>query len=335
MTPLPRLSRKTMTAAAATALLLIVSAACQKDLVRWPNFLKTTFNVRFDWSEVSYAEPSVMQLVVFPDDGRRSLDFGFTRKTGGTADLDAGDYHAVCFNSDTEVLTTRGDGWKAFEVTSQETDLRLFSPMFGVTRNVPRGEGSEDEPVLQEPDMLWTGTTSDGFQAGNEQYETVTLPMQASVYTYFFTIRNVANLQYVTEMVATISGMSASMYPSTGLPSDIHCTIPVAVRSDGVSTLTCSVRSFGHCPGHETDLSAQANHRLLVYARLTDGSKWYYEFNVTDELHNPDNVKTGPGGEKEYDIDLDELPFPRPIANDSGMHPDVEAWNEIDEDVHM
>ena len=336
MTPLPRLSRKTMTAAAATAL-LIVSAACQKDLVRWPNFLKTTFNVRFDWSEVSYAEPSVMQLVVFPDDGRRSLDFGFTRKTGGTADLDAGDYHAVCFNSDTEVLTTRGEGWKAFEVTSQETDLRLFSPMFGVTRNVPRGEGSEDEPVLQEPDMLWTAGDGEVARAGDNASEILTMKMRPSVYTYHFTVSGVSNLEYVTEITATISGMSGSMFPSTGKASDTHCTIPIHVTSDGKSSITCTVRSFGHCPELDdaAGISAGANHHLVVYARLTDSSKWYYDFDVTNELHEPGHTVVTPEGDTEILIDLEELPFPRPIADDSGMHPDVEEWNEVNIDINL
>ena len=333
MTPLPRLSRRFLVAYALVAMLLMV-AACQKDLVRWPNYLRTSFNVNFDWSKVPDANPSVMQFVVFSEEGRTPLEFGFVKKTGGSADLDAGDYRAVCFNSDTEVLTTSGVVWKDYEITSHVTELYLFSPMFGVTRAVPRGEGSENEPVMQEPDMLWTGTTADVFVAGNNRTETVTLPMQASVYTYHFTIRNVANLQFVTEMVATISGMSASMYPASGQPSEIHCTIPVHVSSDGVSTISCAVRSFGHCPGHETS-QATAVHNLLVYARLTDGSKWYYDFDVTAELHDPDNVVVHPDGTTEIDIELDQLPFPQPIANDSGVHPEVEEWNEINEDIHM
>lgn len=333
MMPQNFLFRK-VSATSALVVLLLMITACQKDLVRWPNYLKTTFNVVFDWTAVPDANPSVMQFVVFPERDRKPLEFGFTKKTGGTIDLDAGDYRAVCFNSDTEVLTASGDSWRDFKITTHITELQLFSPMFGVTRTVPRSEGSEEEPIMLEPDMLWTGTTAEGFQAGNNPVETITLPMQASVYTYRFTIRNVANLQYVTEMVATISGMSASMYPASGQASEKHCIIPTLAKGDGLSTITCAVRSFGHCPGHETEPTT-AKHHLLVYARLTDGSKWYYDFDVTDELHNPDNMKEDSEGNKEIIVDLNRLPFPHPMADNSGMHPEVEAWNEVNEDIHM
>ena len=200
--------------------------------------------------------------------------------------------------------------------------------------------------IIEEPDMLWTGSAKEMPQAGNNSNEEVTLHMQPSVYTYHFTITGVANLDFVNEITATISGMSGSMFPSNGKASDTHCTIPISVRKIGSQSIECTVRSFGHCPelediidgssgGSGTTVFGNANHQLVVYARLSDGSKWYYDFDVTGDLHDPDNKKIDEKGETEIDIILDELPFPRPISEDSGLHPNVEEWNEIEVDIKM
>lgn len=310
--------------------LLMTFVACQKSLEMWPNYLKTHYWVIFDWTNSPHANPSVMQFIAYPKDGGQGIEFGFTKNTSGEVDLAAGEYQSLAFNSDTENLLYRGDKWDTFEIYTRETSLATYSKLFSSSRSVPRGPGSEDELIVEEPDMLWTGCAAEMPTAGNNQNETVTLPMQPSVFTYLFVIDNVANLEYVIDITATLSGMSGSMFPSTGKPSHTHCIIPVSVKSDGKQTITCSVRSFGHCPQQEA-----GNHHLLVYARLSDGSKWYYDFDVTDVLHKPSKTVTDDEGNVLIEIRLNELPFPRAISSDSGMHPDVEDWNEVEVDIKL
>lgn len=335
MKPLPR--RHTAIAAGAV-IMLMIAAACQKDLDRGPNYLKTHFKVLFDWTDARDASPSVMKFIAFPDNGGQMVEYGFTRATGGELDLAAGEYHAVSFNDDTETLAGTGSTWGGYEIYAHETTLALFSPMFSASRAVPRAAGTDGDPVVEEPDMLWTGTSKEGFVSGDDENETLTLRMQPSVYTYTFQVNDVHNLQYVTDITATVSGMSPSMYPSTNLPSEKHCIIPMHVDSDGKSVIKASVRSFGHCSGHEGkhgEVTGHESHMLVVYARLMDGTKWYYEFDVTDILHDDDNVITKPDGSVEVPVVVDELPFPKPFTNGSGMHPDVEDWNAVEVDVQM
>lgn len=335
MTPLPRTHRYLAFAITTLALILTV-LSCQKELVTWPNYLQTHYRVVFDWSETTNADPSVMQFLAFENGDGKLHEFGFTKKTGGEIDLAAGEYKAIAYNNDTETLYRRGDTWKAIEIFTRETTLADFSKLF-TSRATPRGAGSEDEIVIEEPDMLWTAGDGEVARAGDNASEILTMKMRPSVYTYHFTVSGVSNLEYVTEITATISGMSGSMFPSTGKASDTHCTIPIHVTSDGKSSITCTVRSFGHCPELDdaAGISAGANHHLVIYARLTDSSKWYYDFDVTDELHEPGHTVVTPEGDTEILIDLEELPFPRPIADDSGMHPDVEEWNEVNIDINL
>lgn len=335
MTPLPRLNSRVSTSIL-VAILLLVAVACHKELVRWPNYLKTHFSVIFDWTDAPKANPSVMKFIAFPVDGSQMLEFGFTKNTGGEIDLAAGDYRGLAYNDDTESLLTRGDTWDTFEIYTRETSLGNYSKLFSSSRSVPRGTGSENETIIEEPDMLWTGFAPEVLRAGENSHETVTIRMQESVFVYKFVIEGVANLEFVTDIIATISGMSGSMFPSTGKASDTHYTIPVTVTKTGSTTLECVVRSFGHCPQLEgVEPQGSPNHHLMVYASLSDGSKWYYDFDVTAELHRSDNVTVDDNGNIEILVRLSELPFPRPISEDSGMHPEVEEWNDIEVDIHL
>ena len=311
--------------------LAMTSTGCHKNLDRGTNYTKTHYQVKFDWTEAQDANPAIMQFVAFSSEDGQTHEFGFTRRDGGQLDLASGYWQAVAYNGDTETLVTRGNTWRDFEIAAQETSLAVFSRMFVGSRSVPRGTGSEDEPVAMEPDMLWTGSTSTEFQAGNNQEETITLKMKAAVYTYHFTVNNVHNLQYVTDISATISGMSESVFPSTGLPSQNHCTIPMNVEVGQGSDISASVRTFGHCPTGEVE----AQHKLVVYARQMDGSKWYYEFDVTEQMHDTTSQTVTGDGTVEVSIELDELPFPKPFTNGSGMHPDVDNWQDVEVTIRM
>ena len=304
--------------------------ACQKALVLWPNYLQTHYKVIFDWTDAPKANPSVMHFIAYPMGGGQGVEFGFTKNTGGEIDLTAGEYQSLSFNSDRENHLYRGNQWDSFEIYTPETSLTSYSNIFATSRAVPRGDGSENEPVVEEPDMLWTGSAAEMPPAGSRQSEEVTLRMQPSVFTYRFVIGNVANLEFITDIMATLSGMSESIYPCSGKASDTRCIIPVPVKREGELAITCSVRSFGHCPQQKS-----ANHHLVVYARLSDGSPWYYDFDVTDKLHEAIQTVTDDEGNVLIVIYLDELPFPSPVSSDSGLHPSVEDWNEVNVDIKM
>jgi len=319
-------------------LLLLAATACQKDLVRWPNHLMTHYNVNFDWTDCPSADPSLMMFVAFPTDGNQKVEYGIKKKTGGEVNLAAGEYKAIAYNDDAGNILANGDLWDDFYLYTPLTTLDLYSSMFA-TRSIPRAEGSEEEDIVEEPDMVWTSSKADVPRAGDNESESVTLLMQPAVYVFHFTITNVANLDHVIDLAATISGMSRTMKPSTGLPTENHCTIPVSVSRKDEKTLFCEVRSFGHCPNHDYSLSTEqegdANHHLMVYARLADGSKWYYDFDVKKEIHNSENIVIEEEGNVEVNIKLDDLPFPRSISEDSGLHPNVENWDEENIDIPM
>ena len=99
-------------------------------------------------------------------------------------------------------------------------------------------------------------------------------------------------------------------------------TIPFASTSDGISKITGQFYTFGH---HEDN---QERHMMLFYAWLEDGSKYYYTYDVTDQIHAaPDK--------RHVHIIIEGLEFPQPIGNGSGFDVDVDDWIIIEEDILM
>ena len=73
-------------------------------------------------------------------------------------------------------------------------------------------------------------------------------------------------------------------------------------------------------------------HLLTVYAILADGSKWYHTQDVSAQM---DEVTITPIEEKVVNIEIEELPIPKPIVNGSGFQPTIDGWQGIEIEVGM
>ena len=117
----------------------------------------------------------------------------------------------------------------------------------------------------------------------------------------------------------SLSSLAGGLLPGVGC--DAICeecvTIPFDAAVSADKTLvTGSLLAFGHCP------SVQNRHRLTVYAVLADQSRWYYTYDVTDQIHSAPN-------QRDVHIVLDGLPLPKPIVNGGGFQPTVDEWQEV------
>lgn len=134
-------------------------------------------------------------------------------------------------------------------------------------------------------------------------------------------IRNVKNLKYTSGVSFSISTLAGGFLPYINKVTDDVVTIPFdGSMHQEASTVT--TRTFGYSP------TANRTHKLTVYAVLADDSKWYYTYDVTDQIHNapdPRNVH----------IVLDGLPLPKPIVNGGGFKPTVKEWQTVDVDIKM
>ena len=60
----------------------------------------------------------------------------------------------------------------------------------------------------------------------------------------------------------------------------------------------------------------------MIYAQMADGSSYYYEEDVTGQLHDPKQDSN------HIKIVLEKLPLPKPITG-GGLQPSVNEWKEV------
>ena len=284
--------------------------------------------VNFDWSSAPLASPNAMRLTVFNGDAQ-PVSFAAAGHQSVEVELMNGVYQFVAYNSDTEVLHTRGYNYETFEIFTQEAETSAFARLFNTRVALPRAKGTESESFIEEPDPLWTSALG---RISVPNIPQITMPMKSAIIRYTFTVSNVENLDNVRSMAATISGMSDSYYPSLGICSDTYCTIPFAMERDGETTITGTVRTFGY----RTDDSGAGNniHKLAIYVETKEGEKVYYTFDVTNILDSA-SEEISETGDAVIDVEINNLPIPEPIYNGSGLHPIVDKWQEVEIEIDL
>ena len=188
------------------------------------------------------------------------------------------------------------------------------------------GRGTEKERMMQQPEMLWSSHADRIVVKPAGEKTVITMKPEPRVKRCTVEIKNVENISGVKAMSASVSGMTGGWLAGLDQLSDEKVTMPFVAEADAAKKMVKgSLTLFGHCP-------VQTNkHILMVYAQLTDGTNWYYEKDVTDQVHD-ENQKD----DTHIKIELEQLPLPKPApGTDGGLQPSVSKWNEIYIDIKM
>lgn len=309
--------------------------------------------VQFDWTNAPDANPEGMCVFFHPvlEDGRdadelgSAIRFDFRGMTGGEVDLQVGKYRVICYNNDTEGVLFKGkDRFETHQAYTREG--HIFESIYGNAASyAPRADGTEDERVVISPDMMW-GSTAYDVEVTDEGLSYTCIPFKEKdelkvelmehiitlypaelICTYTYEIRNVTNLKSVSQMCASLSGMSGGLYFGNEELYKECVTLPVEAYKGDEKTIVGRFLTFGHHPENEQE------HRMLLYVWLDNGDKVYYgqqsdKFNVTDQVHQaPDK--------RHVHIIIDGLDLPQVIGNGSGYELEVDDWYEIYEDIYL
>lgn len=294
----------------------------------------TDLQVAFDWQMAPEMQPSGMTVLFYKADQTTGEPerYDFVGHEGGTARLINADYRAVAYNYDTEAIRYQGmDNPYLLEAYTRLSSVEEGTQMASFTRGVsmPRAAGTEEEPVILEPDPL-CGVGCETFTLkGNDSQRLVMQPDMRTKEVSII-IRNVPNLKYTGQFGGALSGLAASVYMVSGELGDNVVTETFTGHVVDETTIEMHVRIFGHCPReHQGEYN---QHLLTIYAILADDSKWYYTQDVTSQMHD---WSQNPEDAEEIVITLDELPLPKPIVNGSGFQPTIDGWQGIEIDVGM
>ena len=310
--------------------------SCEADLrdLCYDHSHATNLNVVFDWQKAPEMQPSGMTVLFYKVEQTTGEPerYDFAGHEGGSARLVNDSYRAVAYNYDTEAIRYRGMENPALleaytRISSVEEGTQMASFTRGIT--MPRAAGTEQEPVILEPDPL-CGVGSEAFTLKGDDSQRLVMMPEMRTKEVKITIHNVPNLQYTGQIGAALSGLAPSVYMVSGELGESLVTETFTGAVVNETTIVMHVRIFGHCPSaHQGEFNA---HKLTIYAVLSDNSKWYHTVDVTDQMHD---WSQNPEDAEEIVIRLDELPIPKPIVNGSGFQPTIDGWQGIEIDVGM
>ncbi len=287
----------------------------------------TNLEVEFDWQHAPEAAPATMSLYMFPEGGGEGMRYEFTDYHGGTIRIPTGNYRAFCINSDTEVIRYRNTKeYGTFELITRNVEALMgMRDLMISSEAVPRAPGAEDERTAFSPDPLWSDRCDlvEVVAENGAQVSQLTLTPKSVVCTYTIEIHNVENLKYVNGLSGSLSGLTEGYLPGTDALGQDRVTIPFEVSyspEEGIAR--GALRTFGHC--YDTNV----NHTLVIYAVMSDGGKYYYTFDVTEQMHSADD-------QRNIHIVIDKLPLPKPITNGGGFKPEIDDWSSVDIELEM
>lgn len=318
--------------------ILLFSSCNHKELcLGHPHMIDISLD--FDWRNAPDANPAGMGVFFYPVNGGEPIRYNFTGTEGSKIRIPLGEYTLIAYNYDTEAIL--------FDYVSD------FSEHTGYTRQgsigemvdgysasyIPQSKASDDEKVVISPDMLWGAYTldieisesgikyrcvceEDGnlLNHENDNHNLVVFPMEL-VCNYTYEVRNVSNLDHVEQMCGSLSGMSGALYFSSHELDDECVTIPFAAHSYGESKITGGFLTFGH---HE---EVEKPHIMMFYLWMDDGKKYYYEYDVTDQIHEaPDK--------RNVHIIIDGLDLPEPMPDDN-MGVGMDDWITVEGEIIM
>lgn len=303
---------------------LLFGSCEHKDLV-YNHDYQSDVEVVFDWRNAPDADPASMAAYFFDYELSSPLRFIFDNKEGGLIKIPASSYVALAMNSDdTDWAQMRGSSSDDLETYTQDADV-LTAYGFG-TRAIPRAPGTEQERMAKTPGMLWSNRLDNieiEYRRDADTHKVITFYPREAVCHYTVDITGVENLNHIdgSQIDGTISGMAEGYLHGKDCGSENHVTMPFGLDADkAAGTLHSEFLTFGESAVNPGE------HTLTVYLSLTDGSKWYYTFNVTDQVHDAPDPR-------HVHILLSGLPLPTPITSGGGVVPSVNDWQTEDIDI--
>lgn len=291
-----------------------------------------------DWRYAPGAEDdiSTMEVMLFPKAGGEAFHYQ-VGKYGGIVWVPVTAYYGTCFNSGEGAnrWDSRPSDFFTMNVTTRMSpDEEAMSRINAPSSRVPRTIDATDQDFLLEPDMLYsdqlndicielrsTLTFSDG--RSTEEYteddlQVITFYPERRTPHYTVIIKNLRNLGYVQSLSASMSSMSGAYYVGTEHADNDRWLQSFDMQHIQGSALDIAgdFLGFGHCPDEDF------LHTVTLYLVLSDGTKLYYPFDVTEQMHSEENRNS-----MEVTIVIDAgIVIPPPETAAGGLQPTVDGW---------
>ena len=301
-------------------------ASCRHKDLYMEEEMTSQLQVVFDWRNAPEADPQSMALYLYEDDGYKPMRFIFSGKEGGLIKAPFGTHHAICINADnTDWARIRyHENIETLEIYTQ--DAEVVGSRADDATTIPRPEGTENERIAATPQMMWGSRSNDISIVPHDGMQTITMYPVEAICHYMVDVYDVENLDEVESSAvdATLSGMAEGYCHGQQSATDNKATMKFDLTGNAEEkNLHGEFLTFGECP------NATDKHYLTLYMVLTDGSKWYHSFDVTDQVTkatDPTHVHIIVRG-----LDLPEPPK----EGNTELKTDVNEWQAVNIGLKM
>lgn len=313
LTLMPRLrGARWLTAFILAALSWCLSGCSQRELCYDHSHVSPVI-LEFDWSQAPDATPASMVVWFFSVSSDEAYRFEITGGDGvsrsrfdGLVNVRPGSYRVLCHNGSTDNNSEDGETFEAYRILTRSD--AVLSPMMR-SDDAPLPDSAGAQPVRSQASPLYAhvhdGVVTIEPAADHDTYVRFTPREVTAVYEVVIT--GVENMRSDTEASAVLTGMAEAWSPAGDTPAGCEVAVPFGLRQDGPDCLRGSLVTFGDRAPHDV------RHTLRVYTSY----KYYYDFDVTDRLHDAADPR-------HVVIELEGIKLP---AGD-GMTPGVSDWGD-------
>ena len=275
--------------------------------------------------------PTYYEVLVYDAVTNDLVSSNIVGEKGGSLSIFPGTYHLVIYSFGTE-STQQKDLHNRNTANAFTTDItaskgEIIKSKINEPASEPFSKGYEDDPVINEPDHLYTSNemdvTIDAF-TGGEQAVTIHTTVSTILDVYSLEVLNIKGAENIEKVEAFVTGQILSNYfgrPERDTsPATVYVDMSVDVENSRLYTV---FNTFGKLPGEQN--------QIFLDITVTDsgGGQYRYVYDVTDQFDDPGNE------DHQLVIDGEKIDIPEAEHGGGGFRPEIDEWEREDIDVPL
>ena len=275
--------------------------------------------------------PNYYEVLVYDTVTDELVSSNIVVEKGGSLSIFPGTYHLVIYSFGTE-STQLKDLHNRHSANAFTTDItsskgQIIKSKLNNADAKTVSKGYEDDPIINEPDHLYTSNemdvTIDAF-IGGEETVTIHTTTSSILDVYSLEVLNIKGAENIEKVDAFVTGQILSNHigrPERDTsPATLYVDMSVDVENSRLYTV---FNTFGKLPGEENKIF------LDITVTNSDGGQYRYIYDVTDQFDDPGNK------DHQLIIDGEIIDIPKAEHGGGGFEPTVDQWEREDIDVPL
>lgn len=275
--------------------------------------------------------PNYYEVLVYDTVTNDLISSNIVGEKGGSLSIFPGTYHLVIYSLGTE-STQQKDLHKRNTANAFTTDItaskgEIIKSKINESAREYVSKGYEDDPIINEPDHLYTSNemdvTIDAF-IGGEQTVTIRTTVSTILDVYSLEVLNIKGAENIEKVEAFVTGQILSNYfgrpERDSSPATVYVDMSVDVENSRLYTV---FNTFGKLPGEQNQIF------LDITVTNSGGEQYRYVYDVTDQFDDPGNE------DHQLVIDGGLIDIPKAEHGGGGISPEIDEWEREDIDVPL